>query len=138
MAQIINTQMKTHISYATKIKQKIRRDHVELVQCILSIMLIICFAIGCIHIITDIEKFSSISQYHLLLDLNDGDQEAIDRYQYYIDKDDYLFDGPLTIHMMAEKYGLDGDVLYETYLNSEYESAQKFYNEYVKNIVITN
>jgi len=33
---------------------------------------------------------------------------------------------------MAEKYGLDGKVLNEIYEKSEYESAQEFYEDYVK------
>jgi len=60
-----------------------------------------------IYFFNNIERFSSTEENALRLALNKRDPLAIERYQYYIDKDVYLFDGPITFEMMADKYNLD-------------------------------
>lgn len=67
----------------------------------------------------------------LRIQCNAGNVECIMRYKdVYISKDKYIFNGPLTIRLMAEKYGLDYDDLYYEYSTSGL-SAQKFFNKYI-------
>jgi len=61
-----------------------------------------------------------------------GEFFATDPIRLDFNKDEYLFNGSVTIHMMAEKYGLDGKELYKIYEASDCETAQEFFEEYVQ------
>lgn len=85
--------------------------------------------------IINAEKHSSQSKYHLLLGVERNDPVAIERFNKYIENDDYVLNGPKTIKAMADKYGLDYDKLYSDFKESEYETAQEFFNKVVKPMV---
>lgn len=82
---------------------------------------------------TPVEMFDSISLNNLRGELNNGDKEAIEYYkENFIARNNYVFDGPLTIRLMAEQYGLDYAEVMQQYKNGDYESAQEFYELVIK------
>ena len=104
---------------------------------IFILLITLALIISSIYFVVDFckypETYSSTMANSLRIDLENGDEEAINAYkEKYIARNEYLFDGPMTIEFMAEKYGLDSKVLYEIYTSSEYESAQEFYEDYVQ------
>jgi len=113
-------------------KRRRRKMIRRVINVIIAIVIFIGFFTLVNDMVTDFETYSSTAKSHLRIELNEGKQEAIDRYWYYINKDEYLFNGSVTIHMMAEKYGLDGKELYKIYEASDCETAQEFFEEYVQ------
>lgn len=82
------------------------------------------------------EIYSSTMRADLLRGLESNDPEMLEYYKIaYIDKNIYLFDGPLTFKLMCEKYDLDVKLYTTLYDEAEYTSIQDFYNDIVKDIV---
>lgn len=63
------------------------------------------------------EQVSSTQRYHLMNELNRGDEQAIEYYRdRYIARDVYLFDGDLSFSLFVEKYGIiNVDSVYRQY-----------------------
>jgi len=95
--------------------------------------IIVMFTI-CTTVILNIERLSMPDRYKLTRDVEEGDPEAIEVFNKYIEKDVY-FETPKSIEAMALKYNLDYDKLYEGYNNSDYDSLQEFFNKEIKDKV---
>jgi len=126
----------SNINYRRQSKKRARYNRVKTIvtNIVIFIAVIAAGSLLMLHIDDNIEVYSSTRNYQFMMDLNNGDREAIERYEsHYIARDKYLFNGPLTIELMAEKYNIDFEELYEIYEESGYESAQKFFKDYVQN-----
>lgn len=85
------------------------------------------------------EVYDSMSRNVLKLKLNDRDPEAIEYYKdNFIARNDYIFNGPLTITLMAQQYGLNVEAMLHQYEYGDYESAQIFFETYVRDLVMQN
>ena len=79
------------------------------------------------------EEYSTISRTSLLNRINDGNQEAIEYYiTHYIDRDVYLYNGPLTLRLCAERHSFDFDTIYNDFNDSDIESFQLYFNTVLK------
>lgn len=118
----------------TKQKRKINKKRIYTI--ILSIIIILT-CVGIIRhtylVVKYPEQMSSVERYHFMCDLNDNEEEAIERYEEaYISRDVYLFDGPCTIKMCCKKYNLDYDVISQDYKESNYQSFQEYFDNEIK------
>jgi len=132
----INKYSNINYTYNRQSKNRSRYNRVKTIVTgiVIFIAIIIAGTLLIQHVDNNIEMYSSVSRYHFMQDLNNNDSEAIERYKnHYIANDKYLFDGPLTIGLMAQKYGIDSNELYNIYVESGYESAQEFFEDYVQN-----
>ena len=96
-----------------------------------TVTLGVVFACNAVNAIcnTPVELFDTVARNQLREQLNNRDEEAITYYtEYFIDRNNYLFNGPLTIELMAEKYGYDFSDLHLRYVCSSYDTVQEFYN----------
>lgn len=79
------------------------------------------------------EKYDTVARYHLMLDLEKGDKEALEYYKdNYINEDIYLYDGNISFKLFAEKYNLseeEKETIYKEYKASDL-SLNKFVKEY--------
>ena len=72
-----------------------------------------------VDFILHIEKYSTTARYHLMLDLNSGDTDALAYYKAnYTDKGIYLYDGDISFNLFVDT---------EDITDNEYQSV---YNEY--------
>ena len=82
------------------------------------------------------EKVMTTKKYHLMIALNDGDKDAEIYYMTkYILNDDYLYDGPVTLKLVAQKYNLDEEELNKLWEDGDYKSMDKFVKKVVKPMV---
>lgn len=82
------------------------------------------------------EKVMTTKKYHLMIALNDGDKDAEIYYMTkYILNDDYLYDGPVTLKLVAQKYNLNEEELTELWEDGDYKSMDKFVKKVVKPMV---
>jgi len=127
---------KTTSSLTNRQSRMIRRRINAIISIILAIAAVFAIVGGIYTIASNSEMYDTVARKSFKNDLNNGDEEAIERYKNeYIENDKYLFNGPLTIKLMAEKYDLDSNELYEIYVDSDYDTAQDFYKHYVKDLV---
>jgi len=127
---------KTTSSLTNRQIRMIRRRINAIISIILAIAAVFAIVGGIYTIASNSEMYDTVARKSFKNDLNNGDEEAIERYKNeYIENDKYLFNGPLTIKLMAEKYDLDSNELYEIYVDSDYDTAQDFYKHYVKDLV---
>ena len=79
------------------------------------------------------EVYMPTSRHQLEIGINNGDEEAIERYNSkYIMKDKYLFDDSVTIELCCKKYGLNIQHITEEFEQSEYTSFQEFFDNEIK------
>ena len=82
------------------------------------------------------EKVMTTKKYHLMIALNDGDKDAEIYYMTkYILNDDYLYDGPVTLKLVAQKYNLNEEELTKLWEDGDYKSMDKFVKKVVKPMV---
>lgn len=118
--------------------KKNKKSKIKKIVCCLCTGFVIagCFCFVC-DLIVHYEKYNSVAKYHLLLDINNNNTEAINFYnENYIKDDIYLFDGEKTFDLFTNKYNITGnkkEFLYNEYLKSGM-SLQKFIDNYKKNI----
>lgn len=82
------------------------------------------------------EKIMTTKKYHLMIALNNGEKDAEIYYMNkYILNDDYLYDGPVTLKLVAQKYNLNEGELTELWDNGDYKSMKQFVKKVVKPMV---
>ena len=92
---------------------------VRLFKMIMLVVVFVFVLMLAVDFILHIEKYSTTAKYHLMLDLNSGDKEALEYYKTnYTDKGIYLYDGDISFDLFADT---------EDITDSEYQSV---YNEY--------
>ena len=122
------------LNKATKVK--LAEITIIVVALTLLVSIIIAVAPAIIDRINAPELYSSTMKADLLRGLEANNQEMLEYYkEAYIEKDIYLFNGPLTFNLMCEKYELDVELYTALYDDAEYSSIQDFYNDIVKDIV---
>ena len=87
------------------------------------------------NVVNNLERISIKERVHFLRDVEAGDEDALDLFYDYIERDIYLGDGPITIEAMANKYDLDKDELYKSFMESEYSDLQEFFDNVIKDKV---
>lgn len=111
--------------------KKVRRTRraKRIISRIFFIAITILIIIFIIDMFKHYEKYDSVARYQLMLDLEQGDTEAIEYYKdNYIKDDLYLFDGDISFDMFAEKYNIiDKDTVYQ-----DYKESGLSLNNYVK------
>ena len=99
--------------------------------CALALLVIMCTC-GIFNVLGHIEMYDQTAKYQLMLSLENGDPDAMEYYQHtYTDKDIYLFDGPISRQIVADKYGYTIDQINHMYYMSDYSSLTDF----VKNVL---
>lgn len=79
------------------------------------------------------EEYSEHRRYDLLVEIESGNAKALEYYEnFYTSRDVYLFDGPVTLELMAEKYGYTPEWLEYQMTAGGYESAQELFDGYVR------
>ena len=133
---IRKTNPETHIHRTPISKSQIRRIHKN-TSTVIAILFVVLVGIV-IGVFTAFQhgdlavNVSTQAKYAFMKDLNARESDAIELYRTeYIAYDDYIFDGPLTIELMAEKYNLNSKELWSVYQASGIDSAQEFYSKYV-------
>ena len=88
---------------------------------------------GSINIVKYPELYITTAKKDLMIQLEEGNDLAIEYYvTQYIENDKYIFDGPITAALMAQRYGIDTAKLSEMYEESGYETLQEFYENVIK------
>ena len=119
-----------------QLKRKIRiakfiTSRVLAIALIIAALVLICKTV--VNYATYPEKYLTTARYHLMLDIEDGDTESIERYMdVYIANDMYLFDGPFTIRACCDRYDLDYNEVYKEFNNSDYANFQEYFNHEIK------
>lgn len=91
------------------------------------------FMVICVWMMGHFMDSSPINRRNLMVELNNGNPEAIVYYEEnYINDDEYIFSGPVTIQMCCDKYGLDTEMVTEMFDNSKYDDFQVFFNKVLK------
>lgn len=88
-----------------------------------------------VRFMNNFEVYSNTARYQLMNGVERGDAEDIARFNDYIEKDVYLFNGPITIKAMADKYNLDAEQLSNEFEESGYDELQTFFNKVIKDRV---
>jgi len=119
-------------------RRKFRKEFIEFMNTILIIGIFIVFGFGIFKFMYTIvsypEECFTTEKYHFMISINNGDEEAINRYkEEYISRDKYLFNGPVTVELCCEKYDLDVTETKIAFAESDYDSFQKFFNKEIKN-----
>lgn len=108
-----------------------RRNTVTPIIMLLAIIVMTIFMVRSISKYP--EQYSTIVMNSLRMELNEGNADAIERYKsVYIENDKYLFNGPLTIELCAEKYNLNFDEVYNDFINSGYDNFQNYFDIEIK------
>lgn len=110
-------------------QRKIRESQNTVLKGIIIITLLVC---GMRLFVDNIELFSANHRVALMHEVMAGNEESIEIFEKYIDRDIYLFNGPTTLKAMADKYNLDARELSSQYYESGYETVQEFFNKVVK------
>ena len=135
-AAITESEMKERerrVRKAKRLKQMRNRVRRETLFVVAVIMII-----GCIfgHFTKNWECYNSVARKQLQMDVNKGDEDAIKFYRdNYIHRDIYLFDGPMTIELMANRHSMDADYLQTAFDESGYEHIQDWYDEVLKDVL---
>lgn len=92
---------------------------VRLFKMIMLVVVFVFILMLAVDFILHIEKYSTTAKYHLMLDLNSGDKEALEYYKTnYTDKGIYLYNGDISFNLFVDT---------EDIMDSEYQSV---YNKY--------
>ena len=104
---------------------------------VLVFIIIACIAITAVaELVNHYEKYSSTAKSSLLNKLNNDDPIAMEYYiSNFINDNIYLFDGDLTLRLMAEQHNIEVEALEKLYKASDCSTLQKFYNEYLEDNV---
>ena len=117
----------------TRKKRKVRRWVRRLGKLIMFAVVACLIVTAVIYTINHWECVSEGSRYSFMLSLDSGNEEALEHYQKdYIDQHIYLFNGDLTLRMMAEQHNVDYELFKAFYESTELENLQQFYDEYIK------
>ena len=108
-------------------KRRNRRRFVSIV------LLVIVIAIVSMSIVSMAHRYpDTVTKYHLMLELENGNEETMEYYKTtYIDEHIYLFNGDITLRLMAEQFNIDTDTLKTFYKSTGVESLQKLYDKYL-------
>ena len=118
--------------YRTK---SVKDDLVQIAKVLIGIILIIVSFAVIIDGIRYPECYMAHARSDFMNDIESGDADAIERYRdKFIEPDRYIYDGPITIKMMCEKYELDYESVWTLYKKSNM-TAQDFYNKVISDIV---
>lgn len=133
--QVVNRYCSVYHSKNRRKSKKERREDRVIAFIVVSVI-VLASCVLMYNVANYPEKYITTDRNVLLMQLNNGDEDAIEYYySTYIKRDVYLFDGPLTIELMAKKNGLDYSNLYDRYKQSGYDNAQKFFDRYVNELV---
>ena len=111
-----------------KKKRKIRK-----IWKVMASVVIIASAISVIN--NNLERFSVHDRKALLYALEAGQPDAVEKFNDYIARDIYLFDGPMTMKAMADKYDMDIDVLKTGFEKSGYKNLQQYFDNIIKPLI---
>ena len=116
----------------TEITKKRRRVRKEIRRACWAILWLIVVGVM-IFTITHLEYFSSIAAHDLMISIEQGDEGALEYYKSrYTDHGVYLFDGNVSLGLMADKLNVTSEFLGNLYRASEAKNLQAFYCDYVK------
>lgn len=107
------------------------RNFKRIVSNIISILIVVVMIVVLIDAFKHYERYDTVAKYHLMLDLEKGDDEALEYYKdKYISDDIYLFDGDISFNLFAEKYNIKGEE--KDRVKQDYKNSGLTLNEYVK------
>ena len=119
-------------------KRRKKRKTKKLVRSIIALVIIpLILGIFGAQAISRVEKYSTQAKYQFMQDLESGNEEAMALYKRdYIDKNEYLYNGDITLKLMAEKFNIDFEVLKSFYNTTSLESLQELHDKYLVDINI--
>lgn len=98
---------------------------------IISIIIVIIMVAVLADVFKHYERYDTVAKYHLMLDLEKGDSEALEYYKdNYISDDIYLFDGDISFNLFAEKYSIKAEE--KDRVKQDYKNSGLSLNEYVR------
>ena len=98
---------------------------------IISIIIVIIMVAVFADVFKHYERYDTVAKYHLMLDLEKGDSEALEYYKdNYISDDIYLFDGDISFNLFAEKYSIKAEE--KDRVKQDYKNSGLSLNEYVR------
>lgn len=124
----MTNQTKKTVSKQKMITKRIRMVSAYVLYCIAIITLV---TVG----FNNSERFIKPASRQLMLAVEAEEDWAIEKFNKYIEKDVYLWNGPITMNAMADKYRLDYEDLKSGFEASGYDSLQKFFDDVVEPMV---
>lgn len=112
-------------------RKRIIRKAKRILYNIANIIAVIIIIFIAVDFFKHYEKYDSVSRYYLMLDLENGNDEALEYYKdKYISDDIYLFDGDISFDLFAEKYNIEGEE--KEMVKQDYKNSGLSLNGYVR------